>query len=214
MAIRALALVLLIALTSSVGVGAHRLDEYLQAARVGIGIDRVNLDIDLTPGVNIASNVAAWIDTNGDREISTSESQAYGRQVLRSVSLSVDGVTAPLRLIDVQAPAIRQMAEGVGTFRLRASADLPATAAGRHHVTLINTHHPESSVYLANALVPADATIRILGQNRTRDQHSVTIDYEVGNSRFWTRVSWLFAAATVLGMAVVTRRGLSRSRNR
>jgi hypothetical protein len=209
------ALIVVIALLSaSTAANAHRLDEYLQAARVGIGIDRVNLDIDLTPGVNIASNVAAWIDTNGDREISTSESQAYGRQVLRSVSLSVDGVAAPLQLIDVQAPAIRQMAEGVGTFRLRASADLPATAAGRHHVTLINTHHPESSVYLANALVPADTTIHILAQNRTRDQHSVTIDYEIGNSRFWTRVSWLFAAATVLSTAVVTRRGLSRSRNR
>ena len=39
MAIRALALVLLIALPTSVGVAAHRLDEYLQAARVGIGID-------------------------------------------------------------------------------------------------------------------------------------------------------------------------------
>jgi len=209
------ALIVVIALLSaSTAANAHRLDEYLQAARVGIGIDRVNLDIDLTPGVNIASSVAAWIDTNGDREISTSESQAYGRQVLRSVSLSVDGVTAPLELIDVQAPAIRQMAEGVGTFRLRASADLPETAAGRHHVTLINTHHPESSVYLANALVPADTTIHILAQNRTRDQHSVTIDYEIGNSRFWTRVSWLFAAATVLSTAVVTRRGLSRPRNR
>ena len=214
MAIRALALVLLIALTTSVGVAAHRLDEYLQAARVGIGIDRVNLDIDLTPGVSIASNVAAWIDTNGDREISTSESQAYGRQVLRSVSLSVDGVTAPLQLIDVQAPDVRQMAEGVGTIRLRASAELPATASGQHQMILINTHHPESSIYLANALVPTDTTIRILSQNRTRDQHSVTIDYQIGMSRTWTRVSWLFAAATMLSMAAVTRRGLSRARNR
>jgi len=193
---------------------AHRLDEYLQATRVGIGIDRVGLDIDLTPGVSVASNVTAWIDTNGDREISTSESLAYAREVLRSLSLSVDGVTAPLQLIDVQAPAVQQMAEGVGTIRLRASADLPATAAGRHQMTLINTHHPESSVYLANALLPADTSIRILAQNRTRDQHSVTIDYEIGMSRIWTRVSWLFAAGMVLSMAAVTRRGLSRARSR
>ena len=30
--------------------GAHRLDEYLQATRVGIERDRVSIDIDLTPG--------------------------------------------------------------------------------------------------------------------------------------------------------------------
>ena len=33
--------------------GAHRLDEYLQATRVSIDLDRVGLEIDLTP-------VRAW----------------------------------------------------------------------------------------------------------------------------------------------------------
>ncbi|HSV15655.1 MAG TPA: hypothetical protein VLI90_15445, partial [Tepidisphaeraceae bacterium] len=58
------------------GVGAHRLDEYLQATRVGIERERVSLEMDLTPGVSVARQVTAWIDSDGNRVISTPESLA------------------------------------------------------------------------------------------------------------------------------------------
>ena len=111
--------------------------------------------------------MTSWIDTDGDHAISSAESVAYGRQVLQSLTLSVDGLTAPIQLIDVQAPTIPEMAAGVGMFRVRASVDMPTSTTGRHQLSLINAHHPELSVYLANALVPADNIIRILAQRRT-----------------------------------------------
>ena len=37
--------------------GAHRLDEYLQATRLPIDIEHVDLEIDLTAGAALASNV-------------------------------------------------------------------------------------------------------------------------------------------------------------
>jgi hypothetical protein len=194
--------------------GAHRLDEYLQATRIGVEWNRISLEIDLTPGVSLASDVTSWIDTNGDQAISTTESMAYGQQVLRSLTLSVDGNLTPIQLIEVQAPPIPDMAAGVGTFRVRATASIPPAATGRHQLTLINTHHPESSVYLANALVPADTAIRILAQNRTNDQHWVTIDYELGRTVNWTRFSWLLGAGTLLSGAALARRGLGHSSGR
>ena len=101
------------------------------------------------------------------------------------------------------------MAAGVGMFRVRASVDLPTATTGRHQLSLINAHHPESSVYLANALVPADTSIRILAQSRTTDQHRVTIDYELGRISDLepaSRGCWLLA--TLLMGAVLARRGL------
>src|ERR1035437_6464096 len=60
---------------------AHRVDEYLQATRLSIDIQRVDLEIDLTAGVAVASEVFAWIDTNRDGEISNAEGEAYARQM-------------------------------------------------------------------------------------------------------------------------------------
>jgi hypothetical protein len=204
---RALLLVLLILPVIPAPAGAHRLDEYLQATRVGIERDRVNVDIDLTPGVSIAGQVMAWLDLNGDGEISSTESIAYGRQVLASLAMSVDGEPVRLSGLDAQAPAIAEMAMGLGTIRVRASG-ISSSRSGRHQLTIINTHHPESSVYLANALVPSDKGIEILGQHRSADQHSLTIEYEIGMSAFRARIAWLGVVVTLVSTTFWARRRL------
>jgi len=188
--------------------GAHRLDEYLQATRVGIERDRVNVDIDLTPGVSIAGAVTAWLDLNGDGEISSTESIAYGRQVLASLAMSVDGKPVRLNGLDAQAPTIAEMGMGVGTIRVHASGIIPSRGSGRHQLTIINTHHPESGVYLANALVPSDTGIEILGQRRSADQHSLTIEYEIRVSAFRARIAWLGVLVTLVATTFWTRRRL------
>ena len=195
-------------------VGAHRLDEYLQATRVAIERDRVNVDIDLTPGISIARQVATWIDVNSDGEIAPAESLAYGRQVLGSLMLSVDGAVMPLNVLETKAPTIGEMTMGVGTLRVRASTGIPQGASGRHQLTIVNRHHPESSAYLANALVPGDKGIAIVGQRRSPDQQSLTIEYEVGLSRFPARVTWLATAGTLLGGTLWCRRRLDHFSHR
>src|SRR3954467_12204708 len=91
-------LAFLLVLLLPVPAGAHRLDEYLQATRVAIERDRVEVEINLTPGVSIPGQVTAWVDLNRDGEISPFESLTYGRQVLGSLVLSFDGATMPLHL--------------------------------------------------------------------------------------------------------------------
>ena len=186
--------------------GAHRLDEYLQATRVGIERDRVVVDIDLTPGVSIAPQVMAWVDGNGDGAISSTESLAYGRQVLASLGLSIDGAAVPLSLGETRTATVGEMTSGVGTLRITASAPIASSARGRHRLTIINAHHPESSVYLANALIPSDTQIQIVGQYRSPDQHELTIEYEVGISQAWTRISWVLLGFAVLAARLWRRR--------
>jgi len=159
--------------------GAHRLDEYLQAARLSIDIEHVDLEIDLTAGAALASNIFAWIDTNRDGEISGAEGEAYARQMLRSVVLKVDGYPVPVTLAGASFPQFRDMSLGVGTIRLRATAKVPSARAGRHQVSFLNTHRPESSVYLVNALVPENPRIQLGDPRRDRAQHSLTLDYTV-----------------------------------
>jgi hypothetical protein len=158
---------------------AHRVDEYLQATRISIDIERVGLEIDLTAGMAVASEVFAWIDTNRDGEISNAEGEAYARQMLRSVVLSVDGRPVSITLVETHFPQFRDMSLGLGTIRLRAIAKIPATGAGRHQVSFLNTHRSESSVYLVNALVPANPRIQLADQRRDSAQHGLTLDYTV-----------------------------------
>jgi len=108
---------------------AHRLDEYLQATRVSIDVDRVSVEIDLTAGTSVAASVFGWIDTDADGQLSGAERAAYARQVIDSVMLTADGHRVTLAVNGCDFPDRREMTEGIGTVRLRASARLP----DRHH---------------------------------------------------------------------------------
>jgi hypothetical protein len=187
-------------------VRAHRLDEYLQATRLSIEADRVGLEVNLTAGVDMASEVFAWIDTNRDGQISSDEGEAYARQVLGSVVLSVDGRTTPVTLVDFRFPRFDDMSRGVGTIQLRATAELSSSGAGRHRVSFVNTHRPERSIYLVNALVPSDSRIQIGGQQRDRAQHGLTLDYTVAGGAQWARTWSLLAALGMSGVLGMTRR--------
>ena len=185
--------------------GAHRMDEYLQATRLSIDVERVDLEIDLTPGVAMASEVFGWIDTNRDGEISEAEGEAYARQMLHSVALSVDGSPSPITLVDAQFPAFRDMSLGMGTIQLRATAKMRATGAGRHRVSFLNMHRPQSSVYLVNALVPGNSRIQLGDPQRDSAQHGLTLNYTV-----MARTPPVWAFALLAGLALACRVYLKR----
>ena len=195
-----------IGLGRPVPAGAHRLDEYLQATRLSIDIDRVSLEIDLTPGVSVASRVFGWMDTNRDGEISTTESEAYARRILSAVVLSVDGRAVPVTFVDSRFPDARDMTAGVGTIRLRGASKIPPASAGRHQLAYVNDYRPDMSVYLVNALVPADPHIRITDQRRDPAQHRLTLDYDVTTHSASFRTSWLLAGLATVGLLTLTRR--------
>jgi hypothetical protein len=173
-----LALVVIL-LGSAEQAAAHRLDEYLQAARVSVERQRVVVEIDLTAGVSVARQVFSLIDTNGDGRISAAEGKTYGQQVLNSISLAVDGVTLSPGLASSLFPEFHEMNAGVGMIRLVGTVDFPASGAGAHELLFRNTHQPKISVYLANPLVPQDRQIEITGQWRDKEQRELTVDYTV-----------------------------------
>jgi hypothetical protein len=183
---------------------AHRLDEYLQAARVSLGPGRIGIEIDLTPGASIASDIIILLDRDRDGRISALEAQAYGEGVLADLVVEFDGVPAPATLTRVELPSVGEMRDGLGAIRLQAVSDVGSFRAGRHHVYLRNSHAPVPSVYLVNALVPGDRDIGVIAQRRDPQQQEVRIEYEV-RSRWLARVAWIVLAVAGVGLLVWLR---------
>src|SRR5690349_2244132 len=82
----------------------HRLDEYLQATKIAVANDRVELEIRLTPGVEVFRTLLAKIDTDGDGVISDSEQRAYAQRVLDDLLVNVDFVPLRLHLTSMTFP--------------------------------------------------------------------------------------------------------------
>ncbi len=188
---------------------AHRLDEYLQASRVSIARDRIAFEVDLTPGANIASDIIASLDRDGDTAISPLEARSYGQSVLADLGVELDGRPLSLTLNGVEISTIAELREGVGAIRLQATATIDGSGAGRRNLHLVNGHQPGRSVYLANALVPATTDVRIVSQSRDFHQRDLTIEYTV-EPRWPVKLVWLLAGCSVLVGLLIQRRGHRR----
>ena len=189
--LRALVVVLLLPSAAA----AHRLDEYLQAARLAVSPDGVNVELDLTPGATVARAAAARIDRDADGAISPAEAEAYGRAVVGDLTLSVDGHGVPMTLTRAESPPIGEMLDGVGTIRFTMRADLTATSPLQMKVRFANHHAPGASVYLVNAL-KSDPRLVLERQTRDIHQQAIELDYAVQPGRSRT-VGW-----SVLGIAL------------
>jgi hypothetical protein len=161
------------------GLSAHRRDEYLQAARLDIAPDRVQIALDLTAGIAVADSVLAEIDRDGNRSISAAESRDYSARVLRAVALDLDGVPLHVELVGSASPTVDAMLKGEGTTRISAAAALPRLADGVHYLRYRNAYRSDIGVYLANALVPASDRVTVASQRRDVDQRDLTVDYRL-----------------------------------
>jgi len=156
---------------------AHRRDEYLQAARLGIDPDRVQVELDLTPGIAVAEAILAEINLDANGSISVAEARAYSDRVLRAVALDVDGIPLRLELVDSVFPALDAVLKGEGTTRIQAVVSMPRLANGLHRLRYRNAYRSDIGVYLANALIPDSDSVTITAQRRDVDQRDLVVDY-------------------------------------
>jgi nickel/cobalt transporter (NicO) family protein len=157
---------------------AHPIDEYVQNTYIDPAPDRTTLELNLTPGVLVAPEMVALIDADGDGEISQTEGEAYASEVLRDISLEVDGEPQLLTLMDSSFPTPLDMSAGVGTIRLQVAAEAPKGVPGDHSISFRNDHHPVNSKYLVNAFKKS-GEVEIAHQDRDRLQNGIRVDYAV-----------------------------------
>lgn len=184
-------------------VSAHRRDEYLQAARLAIDPGGVQLELDLTPGIALAEAIIADIDRNRDGALSLDEHRAYASLVLGALTLEVDGTRIRPELAATSVPDVEAMRRGEGTIRLQSTAILPRLSMGRHQLLFRNSHHPDRSVYLANALVPESDRIAVTAQRRDGEQTELTIDYVLRAAPSTSTAAWLLASMVAVMILVL-----------
>lgn len=200
---KAFAASLVVVLAAGGDAKAHRLDEYLQATRVSFARDQLAIDVDLTPGISIASGVIAMLDANADGTIAPAEADAYGRAVLSDVRVSLDGNPVGMTLAAIDVPTLDEMRSGTGTIRLHAAGSV-TPSAGRHSLEFVNNHRPETSVYMVNALVPEDSGIDIMSQTRDPRQREFRAEYDVTSE--WLGYVTLLALGTAGAVLAKKRR--------
>jgi hypothetical protein len=184
-------LVLALLLITGVSLSAHRRDEYLQAARLAVEPGLVELQLDLTPGIDVAGVIIEDIDRDRDGSLSAPEKQAYLERVFGTLVLSLDGHVLEIEPDDSRFPDLDTVRRGEGMIRLRSTVRLPRVSDGGHQLVFRNHHRPDVSVYLANALIPDGDRIAITAQRRDPDQRELTIDYTVRNQRGIPAPAWL-----------------------
>jgi hypothetical protein len=189
------------------GVSAHRRDEYLQAARVAIEPSRVELELDLTPGIAVAEAIIADIDRDRDGALSPQEKRAYVRLVMSAMELAVDGLPLQLEPLASTFPDLRSFRRGDGTIQLQSAVVLPPVSDGDHQLSFRNTYRRDVSVYLANALAPESQRVMVTAQRRDPDQRDLTIDYFVRADPTASLPVWPLG---VIGVAVVAAARLIR----
>jgi hypothetical protein len=188
---------------------AHQLDEYLQATRVSLARNRVLLEIDLTPGAAIASEVITRLDRDGDKRVSPIEAAEYGQLVLSDLILKLDERSIPITLVHVEIASIDALRSGIGAIQMRAVSDLGADVTGRCQIYFRNNHQPSVSVYMVNALVPEDRNVSVMRQTRNPSQQEVHIDYNVG-PQWPVQILWLVCGALGLLTLAMARSGGER----
>jgi hypothetical protein len=156
---------------------AHRLDEYLQATLLVIEPGEVRLQINLTPGVDVAEKVLALIDRNRDSVISKSEITAYAESLKRDLIIRLDQRNVELKLTASDFPEPTELRTGLGIIQMEFSVKPSSLAAGVHKLNLENRHLPGLSVYLFNAAKPKSASIRITTQKRNQNQSVGEIEF-------------------------------------
>jgi hypothetical protein len=193
-------------LAASQDVSAHRTEDYLQAARIGVEPDRIHITLDLTPGTTVAESFVAAIDRDGDGSLSADEQRAYARQIVSTLQVELDGRSLRPRVVASTFPEAAAVRRGEGTIRLEIEAAVPDTPPGSHRLVFRNAHLAGHSAYLANALVPESDRVAVTAQRRDRDQTEVTIEYRVDGGPKAGTLAWVVGGLAGAVLLVRTRR--------
>ena len=156
---------------------AHRLDEYLQATLVVIEPEGIKLQINLTPGMAIATPVLALIDRDRNGVISTNEAAAYAELLKRDLTLQLDRRPLELKLTASNFPPPDELRTGWGIIQLEYAAAPGPFAPGLHELVFENRHQTNLSVYLVNAALPKSSAIQITRQTRNENQSTGRIEF-------------------------------------
>lgn len=191
---------------------AHQLDEYVQATLVQIDPSAIRLQINLTPGVEVADEVLDLVDHDRDGVISQKEAVAYAEMLKRDLAVRLDGSDVELSVTESNIVEPSELRTGWGIIQTEFLLAPAALTAGAHTLVFENRHLGSLSVYSFNAARPRSDSIQIIRQTRSDNQGAGEIEfaYDAPASPSKTGIVAALAAFVIAVVASVLR--LARSR--
>jgi hypothetical protein len=179
-------------------VRAHRLDEFLEAARISLEPSHVDVEMNLTPGMSTADTFIHEVDGNTDGVFSPIEQWNYATGLVRSLDVRLDDAPVrPLRVTAVDVPEAASVRSGDAAATVRATVPIRALAPGVHRLVFRNDDGASDSVFMANTVLPDSRMIAVTAQKHSVDQRELTIEFAV-NGEAHTQVKWAWPTLLVL----------------
>ncbi len=161
--------------------GAHPVDEVVQGAYLTLAPGVVRLELEITPGPQVADSVLKVLDANANGTITNTEARAYAVKVLKQSTLKLNDVAAVWTLDRVEVPPYRNLTIGSDTLKIYATARRTDTA-GAQTLSYQNRYQPAKGQWTANVfLLPgAGWQYGVTGQTRSNDGQQLAVNYTVG----------------------------------
>jgi hypothetical protein len=159
---------------------AHPVDEVVQGAYLTLAPGELRLELDLTPGTEVADAVLRALDANGDRRITDAEARTYAERVLKQSTVTLDGAPAAWRLDRVNAPSYESLKFATDTFKVYAVAVRP-DRPGAHSLAYDNRYQPAKSQCIANIFLQPGSGWRyqVTGQKHSDDGRRLSVSYTI-----------------------------------
>jgi hypothetical protein len=157
---------------------AHPLDEVVQGSYLTLAPGQVTLQLDISPGAQVADSVLRRLDADNDGKISGGEARAFGRFVLDQTSLTLDDRPVAWRLERVEAPPLENIRLGADAIKIHAVAPR-SDRAGVHTLTFENRYNPAQTRAAANVFLrPGRWRYDVGGQTHGADGRRLAVYYE------------------------------------
>ncbi len=166
-------------------VAAHPLDEFSQKTRLFFQPDGITLQLELAPGVLVATLLLEELDADADQQISPAEELAFARMVAQALTVQHDNRDVPLQLAAIDCDPFADLIAGIGTIYLTYRAPMVHTASNvpqQHKLFYENRFYDGLTLYSLH--LEADPTRGVLIEEAERDeitQALVNVAYTVGS---------------------------------
>jgi nickel/cobalt transporter (NicO) family protein len=95
---------------------AHAPDEYGHSTYLSVVPNGVQVEMHLTPGPLVGSQLATIVDINKDGTFTDDETRRYGESVAKDLSMTIDGSTRPIVLVTMVIPPLLDVQAGAGVL--------------------------------------------------------------------------------------------------
>ena len=162
---------------------AHPVDEVVQGAYLTLAPGTVQLELDITPGSQVADTVLKGLDSNSDSKITDAEAKGYARKVLAQSTLKLGGAAVAWTLDKVEVPPYADLKTGNAILKIYALAQRP-DSAGAQTLSYQNRYQPARSQCIANVFMQPAAgwQYQVTGQSHSDDGRQLSVKYMAGRS--------------------------------